>query len=260
VLLKPGTSLLCSYDMMHFGHANSLRQAKAMGDYLIVGVHTDGLPRLYVLLLERTIAAEILKHKGPPVMNEQERYVLFACGLLFIAWKVQDGPSLQVGGRGALHFPFISRLSFVGRRGCSLRDNNRNSAGQPLRFLCARRSAPVSIGRALMRPDDITTTEDGRDSYQEVKDAGMYRYVCLFSLHSFILQSECKRTAGVSTTDLVGRSEQCIASSFPFTQHSMLLMTKNHFLPDGPSVCAPSKAFLRADLRSHPLRAWRRAA
>ena len=47
------------YDMVHFGHANSLRQvqfqllntvsltfivmfqAKAMGDYLIVGVHTD---------------------------------------------------------------------------------------------------------------------------------------------------------------------------------------------------------------------------
>jgi cytidyltransferase-like protein len=31
-----------SYDMMHFGHANSLRQAKLMGNYLVVGVHTDG--------------------------------------------------------------------------------------------------------------------------------------------------------------------------------------------------------------------------
>ena len=30
-----------------------------MGDYLIVGVHTD---------------EEIAKHKGPPVFNEQERY------------------------------------------------------------------------------------------------------------------------------------------------------------------------------------------
>ena len=29
------------YDMVHFGHANSLRQAKAMGDFLVVGVHTD---------------------------------------------------------------------------------------------------------------------------------------------------------------------------------------------------------------------------
>ena len=47
------------YDMVHFGHANSLRQAKAMGDYLIVGVHSD---------------AEITLHKGPPVFREEERY------------------------------------------------------------------------------------------------------------------------------------------------------------------------------------------
>ena len=47
------------YDMVHFGHANSLRQAKAMGDYLIVGVHTD---------------EEITVNKGPPVFTQEERY------------------------------------------------------------------------------------------------------------------------------------------------------------------------------------------
>jgi len=47
------------YDMVHFGHANSLRQAKAMGDYLVVGVHTD---------------QEITCHKGPPVFSQAERY------------------------------------------------------------------------------------------------------------------------------------------------------------------------------------------
>lgn len=46
------------FDMMHYGHANALRQAKALGDYLIVGVHSD---------------AEIRKNKGPPVMSEKER-------------------------------------------------------------------------------------------------------------------------------------------------------------------------------------------
>ena len=53
--------LLCvfSYDMAHFGHSNSLRQAKAMGHKLIVGVHSD---------------EEIKEHKGPPVFTEQERY------------------------------------------------------------------------------------------------------------------------------------------------------------------------------------------
>ncbi|XP_053095391.1 ethanolamine-phosphate cytidylyltransferase [Pangasianodon hypophthalmus] len=47
------------YDMVHYGHSNQLRQAKAMGDYLIVGVHTD---------------EEISKHKGPPVFTQAERY------------------------------------------------------------------------------------------------------------------------------------------------------------------------------------------
>lgn len=50
--------------MVHFGHANSLRQAKALGHYLVVGIHTD---------------EEITKHKGPPVFTEQERYIHSLC-------------------------------------------------------------------------------------------------------------------------------------------------------------------------------------
>lgn len=49
------------FDMMHFGHANMLRQAKALGDKLIVGVNSD---------------ESVLKEKGfLPVMNETERVV-----------------------------------------------------------------------------------------------------------------------------------------------------------------------------------------
>merc|ERR1712088_485526 len=51
--------------------------------------------------------------------------------------------------------------------------------------------------------DDITMTAEGVDTYHIVKSAGRYR--------------EVKRTAGVSTTDLVGR---------------MLLATKTHFKRD----------------------------
>jgi len=47
------------YDMVHFGHANSLRQAKAMGKHLTVGVHSG---------------EDIALHKGPPVFTDQERY------------------------------------------------------------------------------------------------------------------------------------------------------------------------------------------
>ena len=53
--------------MVHFGHANSLRQAKAMGDYLVVGVHND---------------EEITAHKGPPVFTEEERWTDISCNFL----------------------------------------------------------------------------------------------------------------------------------------------------------------------------------
>ena len=55
--------------------------------------------------------------------------------------------------------------------------------------------------------DDIVTTADGTDCYQEVKDAGKFRIV--------------PRTKGVSTTDLVGR---------------MLLLTKDHHIKDSEEV------------------------
>lgn len=46
------------FDMMHYGHANALRQARALGDELVVGINSDD---------------EIRKNKGPPVMNIDER-------------------------------------------------------------------------------------------------------------------------------------------------------------------------------------------
>lgn len=58
---------------------------------------------------------------------------------------------------------------------------------------------PPPADHARVSLDDITLTVDGKDTYAEVKHEGRYR--------------ECKRTQGVSTTDLVGR---------------MLLMTKAH--------------------------------
>lgn len=60
----------------HFGHANQLRQAKLMGDYLIVGVHSD---------------AEITKHKGPPVFSEEERYKLIRA-VKWVDEVVEDAP------------------------------------------------------------------------------------------------------------------------------------------------------------------------
>lgn len=44
---------------VHYGHANSLRQAKQLGDTLVVGVHND---------------EDISANKGPPVFTQEERY------------------------------------------------------------------------------------------------------------------------------------------------------------------------------------------
>ncbi|XP_008408685.1 ethanolamine-phosphate cytidylyltransferase isoform X2 [Poecilia reticulata] len=130
------------YDMVHYGHSNQLRQAKSMGDYLIVGVHTD---------------AEISKHKGPPVFTQEERYKMVRA----IKWvdEIVEGA------------PYVTTLETLDKYNCD----------------------------SCVHGDDITLTVDGKDTYAEVKSAGRYR--------------ECKRTQGVSTTDLVGR---------------MLLMTKAH--------------------------------
>ncbi|XP_026879202.2 ethanolamine-phosphate cytidylyltransferase isoform X1 [Electrophorus electricus] len=130
------------YDMVHYGHSNQLRQAKAMGDHLVVGVHTD---------------EEISKHKGPPVFTQEERYKMVRA----IKWvdEIVEGA------------PYVTTLQTLDKHNCDF----------------------------CVHGDDITLTVDGRDTYEEVKRMDRYR--------------ECKRTQGVSTTDLVGR---------------MLLMTKAH--------------------------------
>lgn len=131
------------YDMVHFGHANSLRQAKALGDKLIVGVHTD---------------AEITQHKGPPVFTQEERYKMVR-GIKWVDEVIEGAP-------------YVTTLETLDEYNCDF----------------------------CVHGDDLTMTADGIDTYHLVKAANRYQ--------------EVKRTAGVSTTDLVGR---------------MLLLTKNHF-------------------------------
>ncbi|MQL82477.1 hypothetical protein Taro_014961 [Colocasia esculenta] len=49
------------FDMMHYGHCNALRQARALGDQLVVGVVSD---------------VEITANKGPPVTPLNERMIM----------------------------------------------------------------------------------------------------------------------------------------------------------------------------------------
>ncbi|XP_058113514.1 ethanolamine-phosphate cytidylyltransferase-like isoform X2 [Magnolia sinica] len=64
------------FDLMHYGHANALRQAKALGDELVVGVVSD---------------EEIIANKGPPVLSMEERLVLVN-GLKWVDEVITNAP------------------------------------------------------------------------------------------------------------------------------------------------------------------------
>ncbi|VFQ71103.1 unnamed protein product [Cuscuta campestris] len=64
------------FDMMHYGHCNALRQARALGDQLIVGVVSD---------------AEIIANKGPPVTPLNERMIMVN-GVKWVDQVISDAP------------------------------------------------------------------------------------------------------------------------------------------------------------------------
>ncbi|XP_076888628.1 ethanolamine-phosphate cytidylyltransferase-like [Bidens hawaiensis] len=64
------------FDLMHYGHANALRQAKALGDELVVGIVSD---------------EEIIKNKGPPVLSMEERLALVS-GLKWVDEVIPNAP------------------------------------------------------------------------------------------------------------------------------------------------------------------------
>lgn len=134
------------YDILHFGHGNSIRQARELGDYLIAGVHSD---------------EEVAKHKAMPVYNEKERYRLIRA-LKWVDEVVENAP-------------YQTTVETLDKYKCDF----------------------------VVHGDDISITDEGLDAYRFVKAGGRYK--------------ECKRTQGISTTELVGR---------------MLLMTKSHHQSD----------------------------
>ena len=50
-------------DLFHYGHVELLRQARALGDYLLVGVHADEL---------------VIAHKRKPILTMEERVACLA--------------------------------------------------------------------------------------------------------------------------------------------------------------------------------------
>ena len=50
-------------DLFHFGHVNFLKQASEIGDYLIVGIHSD---------------ETVQNYKRPPIITMKERIAVVA--------------------------------------------------------------------------------------------------------------------------------------------------------------------------------------
>ncbi|KPI90879.1 putative ethanolamine-phosphate cytidylyltransferase [Leptomonas seymouri] len=157
---KPGSVRIWvdgCFDMLHFGHANALRQARRLGTELFVGSHSD---------------EEVMRFKGPPIMRAEERYEALR-GCKWVDYVIEN-------------YPYCTRLKDMDRLEIDF----------------------------VVHGDDISVGLDGRNSYQEIIDAGKFKVV--------------KRTEGISTTDLVGR---------------MLLCTKNHMLQSVDEVPLESELF-----------------
>lgn len=124
--------------MVHFGHANSLRQAKALGDKVIVGIHTD---------------EEITKHKGPPVFTEEER-VKMVKGIKWVDEVV-------------LGAPYVTTLEVLDQNDC---DFCVHGGKWPISNVSLHLLIAVDF-----IIDDITMTAEGVDTYHLVKSANRYK-------------------------------------------------------------------------------------
>ncbi len=63
-------------DLFHYGHVEFLRQARALGDYLLVGVHADDV---------------LAAHKRKPILSMQERVACVA-GCRYVDEVLPDAP------------------------------------------------------------------------------------------------------------------------------------------------------------------------
>ena len=63
-------------DLFHYGHVNALKQAKSLGDYLIVGIHSDETVKSY---------------KRTPIMTMAERIAVIE-GCKYVDEIIQDAP------------------------------------------------------------------------------------------------------------------------------------------------------------------------
>lgn len=118
------------YDFFHWGHANSLRQSKAFGQRLVVGVHSD---------------ADITRHKGPPVMNEEERYAAVrAC-----RWADEVVEAA----------PYVTQMDVMDEHGCDLCTHGEDITTDEDGRDCYHAVKEAGRFRVIQRTQGVSTTQ-----------------------------------------------------------------------------------------------------
>eukprot|EP01024_Parvocaulis_polyphysoides_P059529 TRINITY_DN643_c0_g6_i2.p1 TRINITY_DN643_c0_g6~~TRINITY_DN643_c0_g6_i2.p1 ORF type:complete len:373 (+),score=26.92 TRINITY_DN643_c0_g6_i2:468-1586(+) len=140
------------FDFVHCGHANALRQAKILGNELVVGLNAD---------------QEILKNKGtPPVLTQQERYILLSA----IKWvdEIIDGTPYEVNQQLLQNLFQHHNIDFVvhGDDPCFLPDGSDayQHAKTINKFKNVKRTEGVSTTEILERM--LAISRDGKHASQ----------------------------------------------------------------------------------------------
>ncbi|CAL5224914.1 g7680 [Coccomyxa viridis] len=156
------------FDVMHYGHANALRQARALGDQLVLGLISDD---------------EIRRAKGPPVMDYKERKTLVGANK-WVDEVIDDAP-YELSPE-FLHLLFTKhRIDYVvhGDDPCLLPDGTDAYAyaKKLRRFKMIKRTEGVSstdiVGRMLMCTRDNARFREERRELTKQFSSGEKRVV-----------------------------------------------------------------------------------
>ncbi len=115
-------------DMFHVGHLNLIKRAKACGDYLIVGVHSD---------------CDIASYKRKPIINENDRYAIIeSCKYVDEVVKAA---------------PLVMSAEFIEEHKIDLIVRGDDISPELLR----QQKVPIEMGimKYLPRTEDISTTD-----------------------------------------------------------------------------------------------------
>ncbi|KAJ9693526.1 hypothetical protein PVL29_009466 [Vitis rotundifolia] len=134
------------FDMMHYGHCNALRQARALGDQLVVGVVSD---------------AEITANKGPPVTPLNERFFHY-----FMCYCSIISPLLKIAG---FRMIMVSAVKWV--------DEVIPDAPYAITEDFMKKLFDEYNIDYIIHGDDPCILPDGTDAYALAKKAGRYKQI-----------------------------------------------------------------------------------